>query len=133
LRVSQGSSISNTTSLRTPEEVQAQIEEACERMGTLLDVAGGTCTQPGYCPVKTACIGCPLNAPDPAKRHDPERSWFWAARERDRALNEGRPMDARRMEQTIHECEVMLQEMDLIQRWREDEVRDAHVELSRDP
>jgi hypothetical protein len=118
--------------LRTPEEVQAQIEEARERMGSLLDVAGGTCTQPGYCPVKTACIGCPLNAPDPAKRHDPERSRFWATRERDRAVSEGRPMDARRMEQTIHECDVMLQEMDLIQTWREDELREAHVELSRD-
>jgi hypothetical protein len=118
--------------LRTPEEVQAQIEEARERMGSLLDVAGGTCTQPGYCPVKTACIGCPLNAPDPAKRHDPERSRFWATRERDRAVSEGRPMDARRMEQTIHECDVMLEEMDLIQTWREDEMREAHVELSRD-
>ena len=41
-------------------------------------------------------------------------------------------MDARRMEQTIHECDVMLQEMDLIQTWREDELREAHVELSRD-
>ncbi len=40
-------------------------------------------------------------------------------------------MDARRMEQTIHECDVMLQEMDLIQRWREDEVCEAHVELGR--
>ena len=33
--------------LQTPSEVQAQLDEARDRMGTLLDVAGGTCTQPG--------------------------------------------------------------------------------------
>jgi hypothetical protein len=32
-------------------------------MGVLLEVAGGTCTQLGYCPVKTACIGCPSRRP----------------------------------------------------------------------
>jgi hypothetical protein len=46
--------------------VKEQLEEARERMGVLLEVAGGTCTQPGYCPVKTACIGCPCNAPEQA-------------------------------------------------------------------
>jgi hypothetical protein len=46
--------------------VKEQLEEARERMGVLLEVAGGTCTQPGYCPVKTACIGCPSNAPEQA-------------------------------------------------------------------
>jgi hypothetical protein len=115
--------------LRAPAEVKEQLEEARERMGVLLEVAGGTCTQPGYCPVKTACIGCPCNAPDPSKRRDPERARFWAERERERAIREGRPMDARRLEQTIRDCDVLLKEMALVEAWQKDEVNDAQTEL----
>jgi hypothetical protein len=115
--------------LRTPAEVHAQLTEARERMGTLLEVAGGTCAQPGYCPVKTACIGCPCNAPDPSKRRDPERARFWAEREGDRAVREGRLLDARRMEQTVRDCDVMLQEMDLIEDWQEDEKREGNIQI----
>jgi hypothetical protein len=115
--------------LRAPAEVKEQLEEARERMGVLLEVAGGTCTQPGYCPVKTACIGCPCNAPDPNKRRDPERARFWAERERERAIREGRPMDARRLEQTIRDRDVLLKEMDLVEAWQKDEVNDARTEF----
>jgi hypothetical protein len=115
--------------LRTPAEVQRQLAEARGKAGTLAEVEGGTCVQPDYCPGKSMCIGCPCNAPNPAKRRDPERKKRWAEQERDRALREGRLLDARRYEQTVKDCGTMLQEMDAMEAWRRDEERDVDVRL----
>jgi hypothetical protein len=41
----------------------------------------------------------------------------------------GRPMNARRLEQTIRDCDVLLKEMDLVDAWRKDEVDDARTEF----
>src|SRR5207245_4705018 len=115
--------------LRTPVEVQRQLAEARGKAGTLAEVEGGTCVQPDYCPGKSMCIGCPCNAPNPAKRRDPERKKRWAEQERDRALREGRLLDARRYEQTVADCTTMLQEMDAMEAWRRDAERDVDVRL----
>jgi hypothetical protein len=114
---------------RTPLEVQRQLEEARGKAGTLAEVEGGTCVQPDYCPGKTMCIGCPCNAPNPAKRQDPERKRRWSGHERDRAVQEGRVLDARRYEQTMQECTTMLQEMDAIEDWQRDEARGVRISL----
>jgi hypothetical protein len=38
-------------------------------------------------------------------------------------------MEARRLEQTIRDCDVLLKEMDLVEAWQKDEVDDAQTEL----
>jgi hypothetical protein len=38
-------------------------------------------------------------------------------------------MEARRLEQTIRDCDVLLKEMDLVEPWQKDEVDDAQTEL----
>jgi hypothetical protein len=53
---------------RTPAELRTLHDQARGRIGALADVVGGHCTQPGFCPAKFACVGCPANASDPAKR-----------------------------------------------------------------
>jgi hypothetical protein len=46
----------------TPNEVRQLYEEARGKVGALAEVIGGHCVQPGFCPAKFACIGCPANA-----------------------------------------------------------------------
>src|SRR5215216_3323466 len=74
---------------RTPEELQKQHDEARGRIGALADVVGGHCTQPGFCPAKFACVGCPANASDPAKRHQVESRLNWTTAQRDETVRQG--------------------------------------------
>jgi hypothetical protein len=65
---------------RTPEELRKLQEQAHGRIGALAEVVGGHCTQPGFCPAKFACVGCPANASDPVKRHQIESRLKWTQR-----------------------------------------------------
>jgi hypothetical protein len=111
---------------RAPEEVQRQLKAAAGRIGTLNRVKGGRCVQPGFCPAKSACIGCPCKAPEPEQRADVERERAWATAQREMAVRDGRTLDVRRMEQLLRDCQTELREMDLIEQWRRDETRDGH-------
>lgn len=107
--------------LRSPEQIQRQYEEARGKAGTLTDVEGGQCVTHGYCAAKFACIGCAGKVPDPAKRQQVERKRAWALEQIELALAEGRLPEAERMRWLARECDVELQEMDLIEAYRRDE------------
>jgi integrase len=62
---------------RTPSEVRQLYEEARGKVGALAEVIGGHCVQAGFCPAKFACIGCPANAVDPARREQIEGRVVW--------------------------------------------------------
>jgi hypothetical protein len=114
--------------VRAPEEIQQQLEAAQGRIGTLANVKGGRCVQPGFCPAKSACIGCPCKAPEPNKRADVEQEHAWATAQREMAVCDGRTLDVHRMEQVMRDCETELQEMDLIEAWRRDETREPRLQ-----
>jgi hypothetical protein len=94
----------------------------------MADVVGGHCTQPGFCPAKFACIGCPANASDPAKRHQIEARLKWTTAQREEAVHQGLSLDTARFDQDIRACHTMLREMDLVERWRANEER-GHITL----
>jgi hypothetical protein len=112
---------------RTPEELRQLHDEARGRIGALAEVIGGHCTQPGFCPAKFACIGCPANASDPGKRHQILSRLAWARTQRQEAVRQGLSLDAARFDQDIRACRTMLREMDLVERWRAD---DEYVHLT---
>jgi hypothetical protein len=105
---------------RTPEELRKLHEEAQGRIGALADVVGGHCTQPGFCPAKFACVGCPANASDPAKRQQIESRLRWTTAQREETLRQGLTLETARFNQDIRACHAMLREMDLVERWRAD-------------
>ena len=106
---------------RTPDELRKLHDEARGRIGALADVVGGHCTQPGFCPAKFACVGCPGNASDPPKRHQTESRLKWTTAHRDQAVHQRLTLDTARLDQDIRACQTMLREMDLVERWRADE------------
>jgi hypothetical protein len=113
---------------RTPEELQKLHDEARGRIGAPADVVGGHCTQPGFCPAKDACVGCPANASDPAKRHRIESRLKGTTAQREETIRQGLPLDTARFGQDIRAFHTMLREMDLVERWRADEER-GHLTL----
>jgi len=72
------------------------------------------------CPAKFACIGCSGNAPDPDRRYQIEVKKAWATEQATWAKGQGLFTEQRQMKQIQSDCELILEEMDLIVRARQD-------------
>jgi len=97
-------------------------------IGALTEVLGGTCVVANFCPAKFACIGCAGNAPDPDKRYQIERKLAWAKEQAAWAAKENLLAEERQMKHLVQDCELMVEEMDLIDSARKDAAQSVTVE-----
>ena len=114
--------------LRSPAEVGRMLAEAEGKVGALTELIGGTCVVANLCPAKFACIGCAGNAPDPDKRYQIVRKMAWA---REHALWSTREKlfpEERRLNQLVQDCELMLEEMSLIEQAERDSLQTVQIE-----
>ncbi|HFK1475674.1 site-specific integrase [Bacillus pacificus] len=56
--------------LRSPEELQKQLEDYKEKVGVFNNVLGGTCVEDAVCPIKMQCLGCRAKIPQPEKKNE---------------------------------------------------------------
>jgi len=112
---------------RTPSEVRQLYEEARGKVGALAEVIGGHCVQAGFCPAKFACIGCPANAVDPARREQIERRVAWLNEQCAEATRLGLPLEVATLERQLRDCHTMLREMEQIEQYREDEAHGTFI------
>jgi hypothetical protein len=90
-------------------------------------VIGGHCVQAGFCPAKFACIGCPANAVDPARREQIEGRVVWLNEQRAEATRLGLPLEAATVERQLRDCHTILREMEQIEQYRRDEVHGSFI------
>jgi hypothetical protein len=114
--------------LRSPTEISRMLKEAEGKIGALTEVLGGTCVVANFCPAKFACIGCAGNAPDPDKRYQIERKLAWAKEQAAWAAKENLLAEERQMKHLVQDCELMVEEMDLIDSARKDAAQSVTVE-----
>jgi len=76
---------------------------------------------------KFACIGCPMNAVDPAKRVEIQHRIDWLAAQVAEARAFGQVVEVARFEQQLRDCHTQLHEMDLIEQYRKDEQRGTFI------
>lgn len=107
--------------IRRPEEIGKLLRDAEGQIGALSEVLGGTCVVGNMCPAKFACIGCAGNAPDPNRRGQVETKRHWADQQIRWTTKEGLYAEQRQMRQLVHDCDVVLQEMDLVAAARKDD------------
>ena len=115
------------TILRSPQEMQQQIEQAKRSVGTLISVTGGECTLDGRCPSQFACIGCSAKVPDPAKRYQIEHMKQRAKEKLAYCQQEGLVLEVERLTHLLHHCEAELNEMLSIEHYQEDERYGPHI------
>lgn len=84
-------------------------------------VFGGTCVVSNLCPAKFACIGCSGNAPDPERRYQMETKLTWGREQIAWAHWEHLPAEERQMKRVVQGCDLLLEEMTLIERARADQ------------
>jgi len=114
--------------LRSPAEIGRMLTEAEGKVGALTEVIGGTCVVANLCPAKFACIGCAGNAPDPEKRYQIEQKMTWAKEHALWSTREKLFPEERRLNQLVQDCELMLEEMRLIEQCQEDSLQEVQIE-----
>jgi hypothetical protein len=113
--------------LRSPDEIGRMLKEAEGKIGALTEVLGGTCVVANLCPAKFACVGCSGNAPDPDKRYQIERKRRWAQDQSGWAKKQGLLAEERQLKQIIQDCDLVLNEMDLITIARKDALQSVTI------
>lgn len=113
--------------LRSPEEIGRMLKDAEGKLGALTEVFGGTCVIGNMCPAKFACVGCAGNAPDPAKRYQIEQKLVWAEEQVGYAVREQMPAEESKLKQLVADCQLVLEEMKLIEAAREDHSQNVTV------
>jgi len=114
--------------VRSPEEIGRMLREAEGQIGALTEVIGGTCVVSNLCPAKFACIGCAGNAPDPARRYQIETKRDWAKEQIVWARREQLLAEERQMKRVVQDCELLLEEMSLIERARLDQAQEIFIQ-----
>ena len=104
------------------------LTEAEGRVGALTEVIGGTCVVANLCPAKFACIGCAGNAPDPAKRYQIEQKMAWAKEHSEWSRREKLFPEERRLTQLVQDCELVLEEMNLIEQSCADSLQEIRIQ-----
>jgi hypothetical protein len=117
--------------LRDPEHVGRMVREAEGKIGALTEVLGGVCTIGNMCPAKFACIGCAGNAPDPGKRRQVELKRDWAATQMKWAMQQKLFAEERQMKNLVLDCNLMLEEMNLISKARKDSAQLVQIKPFR--
>jgi hypothetical protein len=100
--------------VRSPAQIQRQVEAVRDKVGALIPVVGGCCTIANQCPAKFACIGCAGNAPDPAKRQQVIELKLAYNGMAKMAEEQKLPAERRKALEIISNCDDVLIEMDLI-------------------
>jgi hypothetical protein len=116
-----------TEALRSPDEIGRMLKEAEGKIGALTEVLGGTCVVANLCPAKFACVGCSGNAPDPDKRYQIERKRGWAQDQSGWAKKQRLLAEERQLKQVIQDCDLVLNEMDLITIGRKDALQSVTI------
>ena len=114
--------------LRSPSEIGRMLKDAEGKVGALSEVLGGTCTIGNVCAAKFACIGCAGNAPDPAKRHQVERKRAWAVEQARWSQGQQLYAEERQMKRLIQDCDLLLEEMRLIECARSDSAQLVQIQ-----
>ena len=115
--------------VRAPAELQRQLGEAKQQVGTLAKVLGGECTCHAICPISFACTGCVFKVPDPSRRDEIVEQREWALVRLAEAERRGLGPEIVKMRALIQHCDVELEEMKLIEQYRKDEQFEPQLQI----
>ena len=115
--------------VRSPAEMQRQLEEAKAIVGTLATVVGGECTCHAVCPISFACTGCVYKVPNPDREDEIIEQEQWAFIRLEQVKRRKLGPEIVKMEALIQRCKTEREEMRLMRAWREDEAYAATITI----
>ncbi|MAZ66249.1 MAG: hypothetical protein CMF25_03995 [Kangiellaceae bacterium] len=105
---------------RSSEQMEELYYESANKVGTLTEVLGGTCTAHGFCASKFSCIGCSSKIPDPKKKGVILRKLKWIEQEMPVLEEENLLAEMQKMKRLERACNLELEEIEVIQSYEKD-------------
>jgi hypothetical protein len=118
--------------VRSPAELQRQLEEAKAQVGSLNTVPGGQCTCHAICPIAFACTGCVFNVPDPDREDEIIEQEQWAFIRLEQVKKRGLGPEIVKMQALVQRCQVTRHEMQLMRTYQKDETYEPTLRIERD-
>jgi hypothetical protein len=120
------------TFVRAPAELQRQLEEAKQQVGTLTRVPGGECTCHALCPISFACTGCVFKVPVPEREEEIIEQEQWAFVRLEQVKRRRLGPEVVKMQALIGHCQTEREEMRLIRDYRRDEQYEPQLIIEPD-
>lgn len=117
--------------LRSPEELQQEWEEHKAKVGVYNNVLGGTCVTDKVCPVKMACLGCVAKIPQPEKKHELIEVVDLSKDMEKRYASLGLTVEVNKAKQMRKLARNELKEIELIEKYREEQKYEPEVSFKR--
>jgi hypothetical protein len=117
--------------LRSPEELQQELEEYKEKVGVFNNVLGGTCVTDFVCPTKMQCLGCQAKVPQPEKKHELEEVIELSKDMEKRFSKMNLPVEVKKAKAMRKHARNELKEIDLIEKYREEQNYEPHIRFDK--
>lgn len=117
--------------LRSPEELQKELEEYKEKVGVFNNVLGGTCVTDFVCPTKMQCLGCQAKVPQPEKRHELEEVIELSKDMERRFMKMNLPVEVKKAKAMRKHARNELKEIELIDKYREEQDYEPQIRFNK--
>jgi integrase len=119
------------TVLRSPVELEKELEEYKQQVGVFNNVLGGTCVTAFVCPTKMQCLGCQAKVPQPVKKHELEEVIELSKDMQKRFKKMNLPVEVKKAKAMRKHARNELKEIELIEKYREEQKYEPHIQFDR--
>ncbi|QRG67402.1 site-specific integrase [Brevibacillus choshinensis] len=106
--------------IRSPEELQKELEEHNSKVGVFNKVLGGTCVTDYVCPTKMACLGCKAKIPEPEQEPELHEVIELSKDMEKRFAKMGLDVEVNKAKEMRKQARIELKEIELIKQYREE-------------
>lgn len=107
--------------LRTPIELDEQLKQYKEKLGTINKTLGGLCTLDRICPKQMACLGCAAKVPQPENKEELEQTWKFYDQQERYFRKKGINFELKKCKVAKRNIKKELKEIESIEKYRKDE------------
>ncbi|MDF1997325.1 site-specific integrase [Peribacillus frigoritolerans] len=116
--------------LRSPKELQKELEKYSEKVGVFNKVLGGTCVTDSVCPTKMACLGCKAKVPQPEQEND-LLEVIELSKDMEKRFKEiGLEVEVRKAKEMQKQAKIELKEIDFIKKYREEQKHEPVIQYN---
>jgi integrase len=115
--------------LRSPAELQKELDEHSKKVGVFNKVLGGTCVTDFVCPTKMACLGCKAKIPEPEQENELLEVIELSKDMEKRFGNMGLDVEVRKAIEMRKQARTELKEIDSIKKFREEQKYEPTIHI----
>ncbi|KZR59358.1 site-specific integrase [Pseudobacillus badius] len=116
--------------LRSPKELQQELEEYSQKVGVFNKVLGGTCVTDYICPTKMDCLGCKAKVPQPEQENELLEVIELSKDMEKRFKKMGLEVEERKAKEMQKQAKIELKEIDLIKTYRKEQKHEPVVQYN---